>query len=64
MLKILCQVVIIIVETWKHIWSLTCKLSNGFKFQMLRHGIQFRAMYVESSVSQQYYTSLEGIQAC
>jgi len=27
------------------------KLSNVFKFKMLRHGIQFRAMYVESSVS-------------
>ena len=27
------------------------KLSNVFKLKMLRHGIQFRAMYVERSVS-------------
>jgi len=27
------------------------KLLNVFKFKMLRHGFQFRAMYVESSVS-------------
>jgi len=30
---------------------ITHKLSNVFKFKMLRHGTQLRAMYVESSVS-------------
>ena len=46
---------LIIVETWKHISSfdkcIMRKLSNVVKFKMLRHGIQFSAMYVESSVS-------------
>ena len=54
MLKILCQIVnyrwnLKVHFEFRHVYNV--QIINEFKFQMLCHGIRFRAMYVESSVS-------------